>query len=224
CGLMDQAASSVGGIIAIDLKDPENPQVDRIDFAFEEHGYVLCILDSGAGHADLTGEYAAVTGELKAVCRYFGEEFLRDVPYNRFVSELPQVRKTAGDRAVLRAMHVYADDKRAVEQAKALRKGRMEDFLGLVRDSGISSALYLQNIIPLGQTSDQSLMLTLALAESILQGRGAVRVHGGGFGGTAQAYVPLEMFPAFKEKMEAVLGAGSCHKVSICPLGGARIR
>lgn len=224
CGLMDQTASSVGGVVAIDFADTAAPVVEAISLDLHAQGYALCILDSGAGHADLTGEYAAITDELKAVCRHFGKEFLRDVPEADFIRELPALRQEAGDRAVLRAFHVYAENRRAKAEADALRAGDFEGFLTLVRDSGRSSAMYLQNVVPTGQTDRQELMVTIALCENLLGGRGAVRVHGGGFGGTAQAFVPLDLLDSFKAGTEAVLGSGSCHVVTIRPVGGVAIK
>jgi len=223
CGLMDQTASSVGGVVAIDFADKEHPAVERLDLDLERYGYTLCILDSGAGHADLTGEYAAITTELKAVCRYFGKEVLREVPEEAFLSALPQLRKTAGDRAVLRGFHFYAEDRRAAQQAQAVREGDFTRFLELIRESGRSSALYLQNVVPTGQTVNQELLLAIALCERVLAGQGAVRVHGGGFAGTVQAFVPVELLSEFKARTEAVLGEGSCHVVAIRPVGGTRI-
>ena len=223
CGLMDQTASSVGGVVAIDFADTAHPVVEQIGLDLTAQGYALCILDSGAGHADLTGEYAAITDELKAVCQCFGKEVLREVPEEDFLVALPQVRKAAGDRAVNRAFHIYAENRRAEAEAQALRDGDFDRFLALVRDSGRSSAMYLQNVIPTGQTTAQELMVTIALCERILAGRGAVRVHGGGFGGTAQAFVPLDMLEMFTEKTEAALGVGSCHVVTIRPVGGTRV-
>ena len=223
CGLMDQTASAVGGVVAIDFADTEYPVVEPIALDLAAHGYALCILDSGAGHADLTAEYAAITEELKAVCRCFDKGVLREVPEADFLAALPRVRAAAGDRAALRALHVYGENRRAVAQAQALRSGNFEEFLRLVRESGRSSAMYLQNIVPAGQTERQELMLTIALCEQLLGGRGAVRVHGGGFGGTVQAFVPLELLESFRGGTEAVLGAGSCHVVHIRPVGGCRI-
>ncbi len=223
CGLMDQTASSVGGVVAIDFADPASPVVEQVAVDLHALGYALCILESGAGHADLTAEYAAITDELKAVSRYFGKEFLRDIPEDTFYAALPQVRKVAGDRAILRAIHFYAEDRRAVAQAKALRDGDFPAFLELVRQSGKSSAQYLQNVVPTGQTVEQALMLTIALSEKLLAGRGAARVHGGGFGGTAQAFVPLDLLESFKEGTEAVLGEGKCHVISIRPVGGVQL-
>ena len=223
CGLMDQTASSVGGVVAIDFADTAHPVVEQISLDLHANGYALCILNSGAGHADLTAEYASITDELKAVCRCFGKEVLREVPEEDFLAALPEVRKAAGDRAVNRAFHIYAENRRADAEGQALRDGDFDRFLALVRDSGRSSAMYLQNVIPTGQTTAQELMVTIALCESILAGRGAVRVHGGGFGGTAQAFVPLDMLDTFKEKTEAALGQGSCHVVMIRPVGGVRL-
>ena len=223
CGLMDQMASSVGGVVAIDFRDPEKPEVEAIQVNLAAYGYALCILDSGADHADLTAEYAAITEELKAVCGCFGKRVLREIPEEEFMEKIPEVRKTAGDRAVLRALHVYAENRRAVEEADALRSGDFARFLSLVRDSGRSSAVYLQNVVPCGQYRNQELQLTIALCEQILNGRGAVRVHGGGFGGTAQAFVPLDLLSEFKTRTEAVLGEGACHVLNIRPVGGSRV-
>ena len=223
CGLMDQTASSVGSVVAIDFKDPAAPVVEKIDFDFAAAGYGLCILDSGADHADLTDEYAAITSELGAVSRCFGREVLRDVPEEEFMANLPRVRKAAGDRGTLRAFHFYAENRRALEEAEALKKGDFEGFLELVRASGRSSALYLQNVVPTGQTTNQELLFTIALCEKLLEGRGAARVHGGGFAGTAQAFVPIDLLPEFKARTEAVLGEGSCHVLSIRGVGGTRV-
>ena len=223
CGLMDQTASSVGGVVAIDFSDTAHPAVERLDVDLHAYGYALCILDSGAGHEDLTGEYSAITEELRAVCRVFGKEVLREVPEEDFLAELPKVRKAAGDRAVNRAFHVYGENRRAQAEKEALRQGDFDRFLTLVRESGRSSAMYLQNIIPTGSVTTQELMVTIALCERILEGRGAVRVHGGGFGGTAQAFVPLDMLEKFKAATEAALGPGCCHVVMIRPAGGIKL-
>ncbi len=219
CGLMDQTASSVGGVVAIDFADTARPVVEAIALDLAAGGYALCILDSGADHADLTSEYASITQELAAVCGYFGKKVLREVPEEDFLANLPKVRA----RGTLRALHVYGENRRAAQEAQALREGDIPRFLHLVRESGRSSALYLQNVVPTGQREKQELLLTIALAERLLEGEGAVRVHGGGFGGTAQAFVPLKKLPAFQAGIEAVLGEGSCHVLSIRPVGGVRI-
>lgn len=223
CGLMDQTASSVGGAVAIDFADPARPVVERLELDLHAQGYALCILDSHASHADLTGEYAAITDELKAVSGFFGKEVLRDVPEPDFYAALPQLRELAGDRAVLRAMHFYSEDDRARWEAEALKAGLFQDFLTLVRESGGSSAMCLQNVTPTGAVREQALMVTIALAQRLLGELGAARVHGGGFGGTAQAFVPLDVLEEFKARMEAVLGKGSCHVVTIRPVGGVRL-
>lgn len=223
CGLMDQTASSVGGVVFIDFSDTAHPAVERLDVELQSYGYALCILDSGAGHEGLTAEYRSITDELRAVCRVFDREVLRDVPEEAFLARLPEVRAAAGDRAVNRAFHVYAENRRAQEEKQALDRGDFDRFLELVRESGRSSAMYLQNIIPTGSAAAQELMVTIALCERILEGRGAVRVHGGGFGGTAQAFVPLDMLSKFKETTEAALGQGRCHVVMIRPAGGIRL-
>lgn len=222
-GLLDQSACAVGGVVAIDFEDPAHMKIERIDVDFADYGYALCIIDSHASHADLTHEYAAIPQEMKRVSALFGKDVLREVSEAAFFENLPRVRKEAGDRAALRAMHFFAEDRRAAEEAEALRRGDFDAFLSLVRSSGASSAQYLQNVTPVGSTDEQALMLTIALAERLLSGRGAVRVHGGGFGGTAQAFVPLEMVDTFRSEMEAVLGAGSCHVLHVRPVGGVEL-
>ena len=223
CGLMDQTASAVGGAVFIDFADPAHPSVEQVPLDPEAAGYALCILDSGADHADLTGEYAAITEELRAVCSCFGKAVLRDVPETEFFAALPQVRAAAGDRAVLRAMHVYAENRRAGDEARALKRRDFEAFLELVRQSGRSSALYLQNIVPTGSVRHQELLAAIALCEHILAGRGAVRVHGGGFGGTVQAYVPLDMLGQFRDSVNALLGQERCRVVRVRPVGSCRL-
>lgn len=223
CGLMDQTACSVGGVVAIDFATPSAPVVEQIGLDLTAAGYALCIVDSGADHADLTGEYAAITEELARISGFFGKTVLGEVAEADFRAAIPQLRRAFGDRAVLRAHHFYGETRRAEEEALALKRGDFDGFLELVRQSGRSSALYLQNVTPTGQTRDQSLLLTLALCEEALEGRGAVRVHGGGFGGTAQAFVPLELLDAFRARVEAVLGPGSCRAVTVRPVGGCRL-
>ena len=223
CGLMDQTASAVGGIIAIDFADPAAPVVTPVPFDFAACGHALCIIDSGADHADLTAEYAAIPAELKTVCEFFGKEYLRDVSEDEFYQKLPGLRRYAGDRAVLRAIHVFDDNRRVRRQVKALQENRFEDFLHEVRASGVSSWQYLQNVIPTGAVRGQALAFVLSQAERLLEGRGACRVHGGGFAGTIQAYVPTELLPRFREGMEAALGQGSCHVLSIRQEGSVEV-
>ena len=222
-GLLDQMGASVGGMVTIDFADNDHPVVEKVDFDFASAGHALCIIDSGADHADLTDEYAAVTRELKKVCAHFGKSVLREVPEEAFLAALPELRRECGDRAVLRAIHVY-DDNRCVEaQVDALRRNDFGAFLAQVRSSGLSSWRCLQNVTPAGYTERQDVALALALCERLLCGRGACRVHGGGFAGTIQAYVPLDMLEEFKAEMERVLGEGRCHVLTIRPVGGVRL-
>lgn len=223
CGLMDQTASSVGGMVFIDFHNPDSPVVERIDHDFAAAGHTLCIIDSGADHADLTEEYAAIPGEVKRVSTFFGKEVLRDIPEADFFAALPELRHRVPDRAILRAIHFYQENKRVQRQAQALREGDFDTFLGLVSESGRSSWMYLQNITPTGATEHQDVAVVLALCDTLLQGRGAYRVHGGGFAGTVQAFVPLEMLDSFKTGIENVLGEGKCHVLSIRPQGGIRV-
>ena len=222
CGLMDQMASSVGGMVYIDFADPENPIVEKIDFDFQKEGYDLCIIDSGADHADLTDEYAAITRELKELCAFFGKEYLRQIPETDFMAALPKLRETVSDRSILRAMHVYRENERVAAQCDALKTNDINSFLRLVTESGHSSWMYMQNINPAGAVQKQPVAFALALCDSLLRGKGAYRVHGGGFAGTVQAFVPHHMLDGFKEAVEAGLGKGSCHVLNVRPYGGVR--
>ena len=219
-GLMDQMASSVGGAVSIDFADPAKPVVNSVAVDLSALGYALCILDSGASHADLTGEYAAVPQEMGAVAAFFGKKVLREVSEEQVMENLPALREGAGDRAVLRALHFFADDRRVEREADALARGDMDAFLALVRESGRSSWTLLQDITPTGAVREQAMAVALAVAERALDGRGACRVHGGGFAGTIQAFVPLDCLASFREQVEQVLGTGSCHVLSIRPVGG----
>ena len=198
-----------------------HPDVEPVQVDFSKAGLALCILDSCADHADLTDEYAAVPAECRAVAAVCGGEVLRDVPFDTFLAKLPECRRQCGDRAVLRAFHFYADNDRVPQQVAALRGGDFDVFLQLVTASGDSSWEYLQNVIPAGYKEHQEMGVTIAAAKHYLQGKGAVRVHGGGFAGTAQAFVPVDMLADFKAHMEAILGEGRCHVLSIRPEGGA---
>ena len=222
-GLMDQTASSVGGAVAIDFADPAEPVVRSVAVDLESLGYALCIIDSGASHAALTGEYASIPEEMGAVAAYFGRKVLREVDEAELLRALPELRRAAGDRAVLRAMHFFADDRRPAEEADALERGDIDAFLALVRESGRSSWELLQNITPTGAAKEQAMAVALAVAERALAGRGACRVHGGGFAGTIQAFVPLDALESFSAEVEAALGQGSCRALSIRPVGGTVI-
>ena len=222
-GLLDQMASSVGAMVTMDFADNVSPVVERVDFDFAATGHALCIVDSGADHADLTDEYAAVTRELREICAYFGKSVLREVDEAVFYEALPFLRRKAGDRAVLRAIHVYEDNRRVSEQVAALRRGDFDAFLRLITESGLSSWRFLQNVVPAGYTHHQEVAVALTMCERLLGGRGACRVHGGGFAGTIQAFVPLDLLDHFKAEMERVLGSGSCHVLTIRPVGGVRL-
>ena len=219
-GLMDQTASSVGNIIGIDFADPAAPVVTPIAFNFGSCGYSLCVIDTGADHADLTDEYAGITEELKKVCAVFGKEYLRDVDEAEFFANIKAARAAAGDRGVLRAIHVFAENRRVQKQTQALQENDFDTFLRYVTESGISSWRLLQNVIPAGRKEAQEVAYALAVAEKLLGGRGACRVHGGGFAGTIQAFVPVDMLESFRTGMDAALFEGSCHVMSIRPEGG----
>ncbi len=223
CGLMDQMASAVGNLVTIDFFDKEHPVITPVPFDFASCGHALCIIDSQASHADLTDEYAAIPGELKEICAHFGKKVLTEIPEADFYRELPALRKSCGDRAVLRAIHFYQENARVPQEVEALAAGDFEGFLALVKQSGYSSFMYLQNVIPAGYKEHQDVAVSLALCEHYLQGRGAYRVHGGGFAGTVQAFVPFDLLPAFKSGIDAALGDGACHVLSIRPQGGVEM-
>ena len=223
CGLMDQMASAVGGMVFIDFADSAKPVVERLDFDFSAAGHALCIIDSGADHADMTGEYAAVPGELRALSALFGKSVLREVAEEDFFAKLPEIRHKVPDRAILRAIHFYQENDRVRRQATALRSNDFDTFLRLVKESGRSSWMYLQNVIPAGAVEHQDMAVALALCSTLLQERGACRVHGGGFAGTVQAFVPMDMLDEFKNGIENVLGAGSCHVLSIRNEGSGKV-
>ena len=223
CGLMDQMASAVGNLVTIDFFDKENPVIEPVNFDFAACGHALCIIDSQASHADLTDEYAAIPGELKSICAHFGKEVLTQIPEADFFAVIHQLRKTCGDRAVMRAIHFYQENARVPQQVAALKDGNFETFLALVKESGHSSYMYLQNVIPAGYKEHQDVAISLALCEHYLNGRGAYRVHGGGFAGTVQAFVPFDILESFRAGLDAVLGQGACHVLSIRPQGGVEM-
>ena len=224
-GLMDQMASSVGSVVAIDFKDTKNPVVKKVELDLAKHNYALCIIDSGADHADLTDEYATIPSDMKEVAAYFGKDFLREVDEKDFMSNIKSIReKIKNDRAVLRAFHFFHDNRYAQEEVKALEADNFDEFLRLNKLSGHSSYMYLQNVFAASMPKAQAVSVTLAMCEEFLAGRGSYRVHGGGFAGTVQAFVPLDMLEEFKQKIEAVLGEGMCHVLSIRPTGGYELK
>lgn len=223
CGLMDQTASAVGGLVTIDFADKEHPDIRPVHFDFSTTGHALCIIDSRADHADLTDEYAAIPGELKEICDCLGREVTTEIPEEEFYAAIPKLRETCGDRAVMRAMHEYNENRRVPEQVACLEKGDFQGFLSLIRESGFSSWMYLQNVIPAGYVRQQPVAVALGLCEHYLRGKGAYRVHGGGFAGTVQAFVPFELLDSFRAGIDAALGEGACHVLSIRPQGGVEM-
>ena len=223
CGLMDQTASAVGNLVTIDFFQKDHPVIEPVDFDFASSGHALCIIDSGADHADLTDEYAAIPGEIKAVAAQFGKEVLTQIDEAEFYARVPQLRQICGDRAVMRCTHFYQENARVPQQVAALREGNFDKFLSLIKQSGYSSWMYLQNVIPAGYKAHQDVAVALGLAEHYLQGRGACRVHGGGFAGTIQAFVPFDILDDFVAGMDAALGKGACHVLSIRPQGGVEL-
>ena len=220
CGLMDQTASAVGGLVTIDFADKDHPDIRPVKFDFSSCGHALCIIDSRADHADLTDEYAAVTLELKAICAHFGKDVTTEIDEKDFYAAIPALREKCGDRAVMRAIHEYNENRRVPQQVAALEAGDFDTFLRLTKESGFSSWMYLQNVIPAGYVKQQAMAVALGLCEHYLMGRGAYRVHGGGFAGTVQAFVPNDILDSFVKGIDAALGEGACHVLSIRPQGG----
>lgn len=224
-GLMDQMASSVGSVVSIDFESTEAPVIKKVEFDLKKQGYALCIIDSGADHADLTHEYAAVPADMKEVAAYFGKDYLREVDEADFMANIKNIReKLNNDRAVLRAFHFFHDTRYAVEQAKALEEDNFDKFLALNKKSGRSSYMYLQNVYASSMPKSQAMSVALAMCDELLGERGSYRVHGGGFAGTIQAFVPVDMLDTFKSEIEAVLGEGMCHVLSIRPIGGYELK
>ena len=216
CGLMDQMASSVGGLIFIDFKELKNPEVKQVNVDFETFGYSLCIVDTKGSHAELTPEYAAIPAEMKKVV-------LRKVDQEEFYRQIPQIREQFGDRAVLRAMHFFAEDERVQAQVKALEAGEFENFKSLLIESGDSSYKYLQNVYTSRDVHNQSVSIGLAVSDRVLKGKGAWRVHGGGFAGTIQAFVPNDLVDEYKKNLEHVFGEGSCLVLKVRKYGGIKV-
>lgn len=223
CGLMDQMASSVGSLVNIDFKDEKNPVINKVDVDFGKFSHSLCIVDTKGSHADLTPEYAAIPPEMKSVAEYFGKSVLREVDENEFFKNIADIKAKTGDRAVLRAIHFFADHNRVSKQVKALEDGDFEEFKKLITESGNSSFKYLQNVYANSDYNNQGLSVGLAVSEKVLDGKGAVRVHGGGFAGTIQAFVPNDMVNEYRDALDAVFGEGSCHVLKVRKYGGIMI-
>jgi galactokinase len=223
CGLLDQMASSLGGFTYADFGDPQNPVTESIELDIQKFGHTLCVVDTGGNHANLTKDYAAITLDCKAISNALGVEFLREADPKRFYNEMASLRKTCGDRAVLRGLHFFNEQVRVEEQRKALKDGDFDTFLKLVDESGESSYKYLQNLYSITNVKEQGLSLGIALTKQFLKGKGACRVHGGGFAGTIQCYIPNNMLADYVEEIEKVFGKGSCNVLNIRPFGGCEI-
>ncbi len=224
CGLMDQVACAVGGIVAIDFADPKAPIIEKVNCDITAAGYNLCIVNTGGNHADLTDDYASVPAEMKSVAAALGKTVLRECDEQAVIDAIPTLRETVGDRAILRALHFYAENRRVAAQKAALTKGDLPAFFENVVASGRSSFCYLQNVYTSKNLSEQGLSLALNLAERALAGKTAAwRVHGGGFAGTIQAFVPTEAVESFRKTMDAALGEGRCMVLRIRPVGAVKI-
>ena len=223
CGLMDQMACSVGGFVTIDFNNPAEPIVNEVKFDFASSGHSLCIVDTKGSHSDLTDDYAAIRGEMEAVAAVFGKKVLREVDEEEFKKNIPAIREKTGDRAVIRAMHFFADNDRVLKEVDALKNGDFETFKSYILESGDSSYKYNQNVFSVKKPLEQPVSLALAVSESILKGKGAWRVHGGGFAGTIQAFVPNDILADYKNAMEGIFGEGSCYVLIIRPVGGVEV-
>ncbi len=215
-GLMDQIACAVGNVVKIDFKESKNPIVTSIPIDFTQHGYQLMIIDTKGDHADLGDDYASIPEEMKSVAAYFNKSVLREVPFEQFKQELPQLRKTiSNDRAILRSYHFFKENERVDIMEKALLENDIELYLDTVKASGESSFQYLQNIYSPSHPTVQSIAVALAMCEQLLGGDGAARVHGGGFAGTVQVYVPLALKDLFTKKVEQIFGEHSVTQLTI---------
>lgn len=223
CGLMDQTACAMGGLITIDFRDPSKPEVKKVNFDFVATGFSLVITDTGGNHADLNDEYASLPADMKAVAATLGAKVLRQVTLDQVLQIAPEIREKVGDRAILRAVHFHGDNQRVVDQVAALEKKDFKSFLGMVVDSGYSSYMYNQNIYPVKNVKEQGVSLALALSELVLKGEGAWRVHGGGFAGTIQAFVPQKLLNKYIGTLEHVYGKGSCRKLFIRSQGAGKV-
>ncbi len=222
CGLLDQTVCSYGGLVYIDFENNQ-PTLKKIEFDFEKHGYAICITDTKSSHENLTDDYVAIRSEMATVANYFGCKVLSEVDEGEFYSKLPELRGVCSDRAILRAMHFFGETRRAYDEAKALENGDIGLFLKLVNQSGISSGNLLQNLYSSSTPTEQAIPLALALSKSVLKDSGAVRVHGGGFAGTIQAFVPTDLVAGYKSAIERVFGSGACVQIKIRPFGGIEI-
>lgn len=223
-GLMDQMVCSVGGFVFLDFQNIQNPSIRKIDFDLSATGYELIITDTKGNHSDLTDDYIAVRTEMNKVAEYFGKKVLREVDENLFWDNIPDIKKKISDRAVLRAVHFFGDNYRAKAETKALENNRFDNFLALVNESGDSSMNYLQNLYSCRKPTEQGIPLAIMTGKRILNGKGAIRVHGGGFAGTIQAFVPHELVNTYKTEMDRIFGQNSCYIMTIRPVGSIEIK
>jgi galactokinase len=221
---MDQSTCAVGGFVTIDFKDFENPIVKKVDFDFGASGYSMVIVDTGGNHADLNDDYTALEHEMKEVARAFGGQVLREFSAEKVLENIAYLRTKVNDRAILRAIHFYADDQRVVDQVNALQMKNFDTFLHLITESGYSSWMLCQNCYSHKNIEEQGISVALTMSENLLKGMGAWRVHGGGFAGTIQVFVPNDMLGRYMQAMEAVFGAAACHEVMIRPAGAVRLK
>ncbi len=223
CGLLDQMASSVGTFVTIDFKSTSEPVIKKVAFDFASSGHSLCIVDTGGNHSDLTDDYAAVREEMESVARALGKNVLREVEYEEFFKAIPSLTDKVNDRAILRAIHFYNENKRVENAVESLENGDFGAFKEIILDSGFSSYMLNQNVYTPKNPTEQKISLALAISSELLKGKGAWRVHGGGFAGTIQAFVPNEMLDEYKRTIEAVFGKDSCHVLIIRPVGGYQV-
>ena len=221
CGLMDQVACAMGGIVTIDFRNPSDPKIRKVDFDFAAQDYSLVVVDTGGNHADLTPDYAAVPTEMKSVAEALGQPVCREISMEDLLKSMPEIREKTGDRAVLRAIHFLGDNERVVKQVAALEENDFKSFLSMLTASGNSSFKRLQNIYTPRNVEEQGVSLALTLTENFLEelGEGACRVHGGGFAGTIQIFIPNSAVEDYKALMEPVFGEGSVHRLVIRALG-----
>lgn len=224
CGLMDQMACAVGGFVYIDFEDTKNPVIDKIPFDLSAQGYALCIINTGGNHADLNEDYASVPAEMKSVAKFFGKDYLRQLTKDEVLAKTEELRSVVGDRAILRAIHFFNENERVAKQAKSLYDKNLEGFFELVKESGRSSFMYLQNVFTTKNVNEQGLSLALAITDSFMNGKdGAFRVHGGGFAGTIQAFVPFAYVDEYKKAIDSAFGNGACHILRIRPYGAISV-
>ena len=224
CGLMDQMACAVGGFVYIDFEDTKNPVIEKIPFDLSAKGYALCIVNTGGNHADLNEDYASVPQEMKSVAKHFGKEYLRQLSKQDVLSDIQALREEVGDRAILRAIHFFNENARVEKQAEALKNEDTPKFFDFVKRSGRSSFMYLQNVFTTKNVREQGLSLALAITDSVLSGKGAAhRVHGGGFAGTIQAFVPFSLVEEYRSVIDSAFGSGACHVLRIRPDGAIKV-